>query len=196
MTRLFAPALGTALLLCAALCASAQTPGSRGRGEDYFNLGPIGAAGMPLDKRAAAGAGLGKVTAIRIESVTQGTPASDHLRKGDYILGAGGRPFTAKTDPLILLSQAIEAAEGGKKNVLKLLIQRDEKPETVSIRVRAMGKHSRTCPLKCKKCAIIVGEGLEFLKKSQGGDGSWKAGPGGQNAQVVVTTLSGLAFMA
>ncbi|MHC4598923.1 MAG: DUF6288 domain-containing protein [Planctomycetota bacterium] len=167
-----------------------------GTGDDFFNLGPLGAAGMPMKKKESAAAGLGKVAAIKVMKVEAKGSAAGLLRMGDFITAAAGRPFPVREDPLLVLSRAIEAAEGAKKPALKLQVYRGGKPETVTLPVRALGKHSRTCPMKCKKCGVVVAESLAFLAKAQQGDGSWKGGAGGQNAQVVITTLSGLAFLA
>ncbi|MHC5037833.1 MAG: DUF6288 domain-containing protein [Planctomycetota bacterium] len=177
--------------------AGQKRPTHPGRGDDFFNLGPTGASGLPLTGKAARAAGLGKKAAgIRVEKVAENTPAFGRLQKGDILMAAGGRPFPPKEDPILVLSRAIERAEGAKTPELKLNLLRDGKPESVTLTVQKMGKHSRTCPAKCAKCEAIIQAGLQFLVKTQTSDGSFPAHVGGLNAKVAVTTLAGLAFCA
>jgi hypothetical protein len=185
--------LGTACL------APGQTPPQvprPGAGDDFFNLGPTGAQGTPLDKSAAEAAGLGKASGIRIESTLEKTPASGLLLPGDVLFMAAGRPFPPKEDPILFLSQAVEAAEAAKPPVLKLKVLRGGRPADVELTLPALGRHSPTCPKNCPKCAAVLGAALDALARSQGADGGFPAATGGVNGQIAVTSLAGLAFLA
>lgn len=186
-----------ALFALAAPAARAQgAPQRPGQGEDFFNLGPIGAAGTPLTDDEAEAAGLGKMGCIRVETVEEGGHAHGRLRAGDVVFVAGGRPFGKREDPVLAFSRAVEDAEAARTPVLKLKVMRDGRPADVELPLEALGPHSRTCPHNCKKCAIVLHRALEALKKLQSGDGSLPTGTGGMNGKIVVTTLSGLAFIA
>ncbi len=171
-------------------------PKMPGRGDDFFNLGPTGAAGTPLDAKQAEEAGAGRAPAIRVDRVDEKTPAAGHLRKGDVILTAGGRPFPKREDPVHLFSRAVEAAEASRTGILKLTVLRGGRPQKVAFKMRRTGPHSRTCPSRCKKCKAAAMAGLKYLADHQSGDGSFECFTGGINGKVAVTTVAGLAFLA
>lgn len=188
-----------ALTLLAAVPVTARgqnLPKFPGRGDDNFNFGPTGASGMPLEKSEAEAAGLGKFLGLRVEKVAPGTAAHGHLQPGDVIFLAGGKPFPQRQDAVLAFSRAVEDAEAARSPVLKVKVMRGGRPTDVSFKVAPLGRHSRTCPAKCEKCATVLHRALVALKGMQAGDGSFPTKMGNLNGKVVVTTLSGLAFVA
>jgi hypothetical protein len=77
-----------------------------------------------------------------------------------------------------------------------LTVKRGGTPRELSIPVAKTGKHSKSCPKKCKKCEKIVKAGLGYLAKTQGSNGVFDTDLGGKTGKVVVTSLGGLAFLA
>lgn len=185
-----------AALVLATTTVLAQAPTLPGRGDDFFNLGPTGAAGTPLDAKETEDLGIGKAAAVRIETIEEGAPAAGVLMPGDVVVRAGGRPFPPREDPILHFSRALEAAEAAKTPALKLHVLRSGTPVSLTLPVQPLGAHSPSCPVKCKKCAAVLHAGLRYLAKTQEGDGGFIGRVGGTNAKVAATTLCGLAFLA
>ena len=189
-------AWGSALALALALAlgagrAEAQGGGIPGRPaqEDLVNFGALGAAG------AEDGA------ALRVQRVLDGPGQAAGLAPGDVITGAGGRAFQAAggeaPGPRLQLVAALEQAEGARRpRPLELQVTRGGESRTIAVRLGKLGAHSKACPTQCKKCKAVARAGLEFLARTQAGDGSFPTDLGGQTGLVVVTSLGGLAFLA
>lgn len=190
--RWFPPGISRgALLIAGALAALAAATGPvRAQGfpgqpsaEDLYNFGAIGAAGLPEGSK------------LRVRKVLEGPAQAAGLREGDAIVEAAGGPLGA--DPLPALWAAIEEAEGARKRrPLSLTVERGGERVELALGLPRLGEHARTCPEKCKKCRKVVEAGLEFLARTQAGDGSFPTDLGGKTGKVVVTALGGLAFLA
>ena len=169
-----------------------------GAGDDSFNLGLLGAEGLPLTKEEVDAGHLGKNTfGLRLTAILKGGPAeAAELQKGDLILGAGRLQFDRKHDPLNTLVEAMEYVATKKDAKFDLTIVRDGKPKKVPVTLPFLGPHSKTCPLACDRCEKMASESLAWLAKHQGEGGSFPSSLGGMNGHVVVTCLAGLAFMA
>lgn len=180
-----------AVLLASAAPAAGQAGGLPGRApqQDLANFGALGAAGDEAGDR------------LQVRQVLDGPGQAAGLAVGDVITGAGGRSFRAAEGggpgPVLQLVAALEEAEAARKRKpLELAIERGGQAKTLAIPVAKLGKHARTCPTKCKKCQAIARAGLEFLARTQTGDGAFPTELGGQTGMVVVTSLGGLAFLA
>lgn len=163
---------------------------------DYYPLGGLAAWGdvdfLP-DK---------KTPVIVLKTVAKGGPADlAGLKEGDVIVSVDGKKFTKKGPEAVdELEAAIEDAEAvkgktpQKGGTLKLELQGKTKPEPKLVTVEYFGPHSKTCPEKCEKCAAVLTRALDYLKKTQRGDGGFRVGSGGQNGDVVVSSLALLAW--
>jgi len=144
-TMLLIPAVA-ALLLPAASYAGQVPPQFPGSGDDFFNLGPTGAQGIPLLKDDAEKAGLKKCNGLKIEKVYQGTSADGALQQGDVVWLVRGKPFPPKEDPVLCFSAAVEAAESSKDGFLKLKVMRAGRSVDVELKLGQTPPHSKTCP--------------------------------------------------
>lgn len=172
----------TAVLSCVTAVALAQDPFSKNESSPS-NVGPIGLAGQ-LDGAS-----------LQVRSLVDGGPAEKAgIKTGDRITGVEGQPFAATPGPVVAIVLACEAAEArGKKEAQVTLTVNDKEVKVV---FAALGKHSATCPRKCKKCERLVRSGVDFLVSKQRSDGCFPTELGGKTGKVVVTSLSGLALMA
>ncbi len=192
------PALFVLAVLSLAALWTAIPP-AHPRGEpDLFNLGALGAEGFPVGRKEGKNYGLPKDTlGVRVLNVPDGTPAAEAgLLLEDIIVGTEKGMFAKKRDPIYTLISHLEIATAQKNGSLKLMLLREGKPANVTVKVPFLGKHSKGCPTGCDRCDKMSAESLEFLAKGQGEDGSFQAGTGGINGQVVVTSWCALAFLA
>ncbi|MBI3097115.1 MAG: hypothetical protein HYY93_02545 [Planctomycetes bacterium] len=173
-------------------------PFGRPRADDTFNLGQLGAEGMPVTGDAARASGVPEgAVGIRVSKCLPEGPAEKAgLKEGDIIVGTPTALIPKKRVPIYALMEMLEAASTVEKSNFSLAVIRDGKRMAVKVALPFLGKHSATCPLKCARCEKLGAESLQSLAKMQGSDGAFEAGLGGMNAKVVVTTLAGLAFLA
>lgn len=166
--------------------------------EDTFNLGDLGAQGLPLEKKELETFNIQKgMTGIRITSVVEGGPAEKAgLQKGMVMIGAGSALFSKKIDPLHLLLMAIESS-ASKKNAppLVVIVTDGTKPQKFKVEIPYTGGHSSSCPKKCDRCTQVIQSGLEFLKSQQEGNGGLPSKMMNMQSRVVITSLAGLAFL-
>jgi hypothetical protein len=162
-------------------------PGMPGQSEDLVNLGALG-LGVNVSG-----------TRLDVRELLEGSPAGRvGVQVGDAIVGVSGRPLQeAAPGPVLQVIAAVEKAEAArKKRVVVLTVSRGGQERQVTVPVGKLGKHSRSCPTKCKKCDKVVRQGLEFLVRTQSSDGSFPTSLGGKTGTVVVTSLSGLALLS
>ncbi len=171
----------TAALTFLSAVALAQDPFSRKESADT-NVGPIGLAAK-VD---------GKV--MNVSSLVDGGPAQRAgIKPGDKITGVEGQPFAEKPEPAVAIVVACDVAEArGKKDAQITLTVNDKE---VRVSFPALGKHSASCPKKCKKCDAVVRAGVDYLVSQQRA-GCFPTELGGKTGKVVVTSLGGLALMA
>lgn len=191
-SRVLILALG---ILCGLPAVVAAQPSKE---PDTFNLGALGAEGLPVGKKAGKELGLPKDTlGIRILVIPDGTPAqAAGLQIDDIVVGTGRGMFVKKKDPIYTLIEALDFAAGQKTPTLKLMVVRGGKQTTIDVTLPALGRHSKTCPTECERCDKLIHESLAFLVAGQNEDGSFNAGTGGVNGKVVVTSWCGLALLA
>jgi len=154
----------------------------------YMNLGPTGIR-----------ARLHELT-FEVKYVFPKSPADGLIQPGDVIVGAGGKPFATPhtfgfdwdkaakkgyEGPMMDLGIAIEEAET-KEGVLSLMIKRADKPSTVKIPIRPLGRFASTFPYKCKKSDQIFREICDTLAETVN---EWSGGG-------VVTATCGLALLS
>lgn len=190
-----------ALVLALAVTASAQQPmppfpGSEGT--DAFNLGVLGAEGLPIRKPDEAWKMPRGAVAIKVTGVLEGGAAKDAgLRKDDVIVCVGGQFLATKhMNAVYQLVAAMEAVSSSKKAETTLTVMRDGKPETLKLKLPALGPHKEGCPVGCPRCEKLVEESLKILQGLQESDGAYPIGVGGWNGKVAVSSLAGLSFMA
>jgi hypothetical protein len=178
MSRKFAIAAALAF----ASVALAEDPFSNKESSET-NVGPLGFGAEATDK------------SLTVRSLVSGGPAEKAgLKSGDQVTGVDGRAFDGKPEPAIAIVLACEAAEATAKRDATVTLTVNGKELKVSF--PSQGKHSATCPKKCKKCEKVVQEGVAYLVAQQKSDGSFPTELGGKTGTVVVTSLSGLALMA
>jgi hypothetical protein len=141
------------------------TAGGKPDGKHDWNLGPTGARGWMW------GWNLETTDArqVLVTAVAPGSPAAGVLEVGDVILGVGGEPFTR--DPRRVLGDAITAAEGREgKGRLELLLWRESKRESVSMRLPVLGDYADGAPWDCPKSERILQQACEHIAAHMKGD--------------------------
>jgi len=133
----------------------------------FMNLGPTGIRAQLRER------------SFEVKYVFPDSPAAGRVQPGDLIVGVNGRPFAtphtfgfdwnkaAKTGyegPMMDFGNAIEESEG-KEGVLTLMVNRGDKPSSVKIQIRPLGRFSDTYPYKCKKTDLIYQEICDYLEK-------------------------------
>jgi hypothetical protein len=172
-----------------ASAGSGQRKPPRPGGNDHMPLGGLGCEGdIEIDSKA------GRV--FRIATIeTDGPAARGGLEIGDGLVALNGKSLRKKGDAVLILEKQIELSESRADGRLDATFYRDGEKRSATLRVDTLGAHERTCPAKCAKCADIRRRAVEFLVQTQTKAGSWKTALGGNNGQVVVTVLSGLALL-
>jgi len=158
-----------------------------GGGEQAVNLGALG---LGVEPRGAE---------LEVKVVHDPSPAGDAgVRRGDVIVGVAGRRLRERDPgPVLQVIEAVEEAEGSRRRKpVVLVVERGGEQLEIEVRVERLDDHSRKCPDRCDKCEDVVRAGLEFLARTQAGDGSFPTQLGGKTGMVVVTSLGGLAFLA
>jgi len=149
-------------------------PTNRGPDKDVpgflVNLGPTGARAI-LKERSFV-----------VKYVFPGSRAHKKLEIEDEIVGVNGKMFTTKhvfgkfygmdykvgyEGPIMDFGNAIEDSEG-RDGALKLTVIRNGKRTTVKVRLHAVGRFSRTFPLKCAKSDKLVADAVQYLLKHTG----------------------------
>jgi hypothetical protein len=99
---------------------------------------------------------------ILVTAVTSGSPASGILRKGDVILGVGGKPFDqdARRQFGHALTEAEKTANGGRLNLLRW---RDGKTASVTLRLKTLGSYCDTTPYDCEKSGAVFHQGCRAI---------------------------------
>lgn len=144
----------------------------------FYNLGITGLRAQLLDEEPKA---------LLIRYVFPGSPADRHVKKDDFIVGAGGKMFQAKLrngygekvfgadGPIAEFAQALEECQSpDRKGKLALTLRRGDKNIEVEIDVgKKYGTYSATFPAACPKSDKILAELLEYLVAHQSPEGSF-----------------------
>ncbi len=181
-------ALRSVLLILSCLAvAAAEDP--------TFNLGPIGAEGLP---QTGVKGMPGGTSGLGVTSVADGAPAkAAGLAPGDVIVGVGTQLFSNPKLPLVYqLVDLLEKASSKKDAKLTLLVVRGGKKQNLPIEVPSQGPHAATCPTGCARCEKLVEESLKYIASKQRSDGGYETRYSGKNGEVVMTCLVGLALLA
>jgi len=149
------------------------TKGGKKDDKHDWNLGPTGARGWMWGMRLRTDL----ARQILITKVDQGSPADGTLKKGDVILGVGGKNFDS--DARIALGKAItEAEKEENQGILKLTRWRDGKTELVDLNIGVMGTYGALAPMDCPKSKKILANVCRYIAKKKIGTGI----PGNVNA--------------
>ena len=131
------------------------------------NLGPTGARAILKEK------------SFVVKYVFPKSPAHKKLNIDDEIIGVNDKMFTTKhifgkqygmgykvgyEGPIMDFGNAIEGSEG-RDGVLKLTVLRKGKQTTVTVRLLAIGRFSKTYPLDCPKSDKLVSDAVQYLLK-------------------------------
>jgi hypothetical protein len=146
-------------------------PTSKGPDKDVpgflVNLGPTGARAIL------------KETSFVVKYVFPKSPAHGKLNTDDEIIGVNGKRFTTEhvfgkfygmgyevgyEGPIMDFGNAIEDSEG-RDGVLKLTVVRNGKQMTVTVRLPAIGRFSKTWPLNCPKSDELLADAVKYLVK-------------------------------
>jgi len=125
-------------------------------------LGPTGLSAMMYSKGMAEGA-TRLTRQFLISKVDAGSPADGKIQVGDVILGVGGKKFDS--DARKVLGAAIEKAEG-TDGTLSLHVWRAGQVSDVSLKLKVLGTHSKSCPYSCPKCETLIDLLAEQTKKA------------------------------
>lgn len=176
-----------ACLLLAGLSGPAQGR-PPDRGDDHTPLGGLGCEGDVVDHGRSS-----KV--FEITTLEENGPARvGGLREGDLIYSLNGKSLPERGDAVLALSRQVELSEASKSGTLDVVVIRQGKKTSLTLKVECLGPHSKSCPLKCGKCARVRSRAVEFLVQNQSDAGGWVTRLGGNNGQVVVSSLCGLAL--
>jgi len=183
--------------------------GSRSRGLDLWNLGPLGAKAWDADKplpaapasgrRSRASAPAGGADAgplrLRIEALYPDGPAAKAgLLVGDVIVGVGRSVF--KEGSLGPLAEALTKAES-QKGALTLLVLKAGGSDRTKVLVQLpVGGKPMAKPTKGAGRAQLVEGALAWLAARQAAGGGFAQTLSGINGAVVQTSLAGLAWIA
>lgn len=136
-----------------------------------INLGPTGARAILESK------------SFTVKYIFNDSPADGQLLLDDVITGVNDNPFNVEhtfghhltrmkefpeigyEGPLMDFGNAIEASEG-KDGQLTLSVTRKNKQIDVLIRLKAIGKFSKTYPFNCRKSALLAKGAMEYLSNS------------------------------
>lgn len=153
---------------------------------DAFNLGPIGARGMPSRD------------GIVVNALWPDGPAAAAGLKVDDVIIKAGRSETSGEDEkaLYALAEEIDSVENKRKPELVLTVLRNGSEEEIVIELEKLGKFSSKGAKGNDKVEELIKVGLEWIAAKQESNGSWYTQLGGQNGTVTVTALSALALMA
>ena len=89
---------------------------------------------------------------LQVQSVEKGSPADGKLKKGDVIVGVGGKQFSG--DVRQEIAAAIDHAESkSARGALSLTLKGGKK---VSLQLKVLGSYSKTAPWDCKKTDAII----------------------------------------
>ena len=131
------------------------------------NLGPTGARAILKEK------------SFVVKYVFPKSPAHNKLNIDDEIIGVNDKMFTTKhifgkqygmgyavgyEGPIMDFGTAIEDSEG-RDGILKLAVIRNGKETTVKVPLPAVGRFSKTYPLKCPKSDKLVADAMQYLLK-------------------------------
>jgi len=122
--------------------------------------------------------------------------ASTDLSPKDVVMAVDGKGFSGKPFTVFLLVDRLEKAACRKSAQASLTVLRGGRARKVKVSFPRQASHSRSCPVKCPRCEALAEKALIFLCKTQKADGSWGQVTGGQNGQVAVAAMAGLAFLA
>jgi len=98
-----------------------------------------------------------------VTKVEAGSPGDGKINVGDVILGANGKNFDS--DARKLFAAAIEKAEG-EDGSLSIHIWRSGQVSDVTLKLKVLGAHSKTCPYNCPKCETLIDVLAEQTKKA------------------------------
>ncbi len=166
--------------------------------EDAFNLGPLGAEGLPVTAEEAKTLSLPKgLAGLHITAVLpQGAAEQAGLKTGDVIVGVGKLTLPKTKYPVYALMEILEQVLTTKAARADIMVVRGGKQAIVKMQLESLGRHGKNCPFECPRCDKLAAQSLDFLAKCQQKDGSFQTKFGGTNGSVVVTCICGLAFLA
>ncbi|MCA9319198.1 MAG: hypothetical protein KDB53_00615 [Planctomycetes bacterium] len=193
MFRSIQPSSILAVLACLATLAVAQDrPSIFDKGADTYPLGGIEALVLPNAN--------GQFVVHKV--FEKGLAEIGELAVGDVIVRVGKKKIEGKPDDMwFAIEEEIEEAEakpmrGDKPNQVRFdVIDRAGEKAVRNVPVRALGKHSKSCPEKCKKCSEILLDALKYLEKEQSGEGHFAGQVANENHSVATVSLAALAWL-
>ncbi len=146
-----------------------------------WNLGATGARGWIYSEKS----GTDVARQIAVTRVAKGSPIANFFKRGDVILGVGGKMFSH--DPRAEFGNALTVAESATGG-LTLTRWREGRTEDVIVKIPVLGSYSATAPYDCPKSKRILELGCEVLAKRIGGPG-YRQNP-------ITRSLNALALLA
>jgi Family of unknown function (DUF6288) len=150
----------------------AQVPGW------FLNLGLTGLRAQLVEEQPKA---------LLIKYVFPGSPASPHIKAGDFIIGVGGHMFKephrngygetvfGADGPMQEMAEVLENCQSNDgTGKMAITIRRGAETKDVELDVgQKYGAYSSTYPADCPKSNKILSELLDYLVKQQSEDGSF-----------------------
>jgi len=158
--------LSGAILLCVAITSSFAEVLPAGRPYPEFQIGVTGIWAKITDNPRKAPKDAPPVKReLVVTKTTDNTPASGKFQAGDVLLTLNGKSLDIQ-DPRPVLGKTIGRVEGtdGK---MTFRIMRKTKKMSVTIKLKAIGRYSKTWPANCKKSKYILDETIAFLLKNE-----------------------------
>lgn len=137
--------------------------------DQTYNLGATGLRGWIYTKAANdLDSQQGRTTTasrqILVTHVGAKSPADGLIKVDDIILGTDDKLFT--DDARKSIARAIQQAETDENHgVLKLMVWRAGKTQTIEIKLRVMGSYTATAPYDCPKSKLIFEDACKVLEK-------------------------------
>ena len=148
----------------------------------YYNLGLTGMRAQLVPDRPRH---------LLIKHVFAGSPGSRKVRVGDYIVGAGGKPFTVShqngygeevfgaAGPIRDFAKALEFAQSAEGNgTLVIDVERQGKPLQLKLKIgKRYGAFSASYPAADTKTSRILKDLYGYPEATQQPNGSWGSPP-------------------
>jgi hypothetical protein len=128
-------------------------------------LGSIGANGWGYSQKTKNG-GSDKARQLLITLVDENGPTANKLKVGDVVIGINGNLFT--DDARKALAAAINDAEKKENHgILDLYVWRNDKAESIPIRIPVLGTYSKTTPFDCPKTEMIIDRAVRYMQANK-----------------------------
>lgn len=132
---------------------------------------------------------------IYITKVDPSSPADGLIEEGDVILGFSGKKMDS--DARMAMGEALIKADASGGD-LSILIWRKGDEKNITLKLKALGKYTKTSPFKCKKSDLILQSGCVYIAKQMKNDfqDHMVTKEKSSNTWLIMNCVNNLALMA